>query len=299
MSVAIKLSKCLLAVCDFIKLPKIIQSYFIYLFIYFLLFSLQRIEHVKTPTIGYLYGLVQNNAILVLGFSLNESIEKHLPIGFKDLGSIQWSNDGNFNQPGVCEVSLNLTINFLSTTKFFNSQFQDNDVVQLKFSLQSSNNQLVVASKNKSGEWETVQYAELTEDELRKEWICIRTEFHLSYSVDDASKYRERLLQLLQSTREKTCETHKPILKVSGTEIVLKKEKVLVGIGKNAKISAAVQQTKGEQNSSNPNQFETLNIVLESGEDESIVDGINSAFSSKFHPNQNTNTILVLAIDKI
>lgn len=55
----------------------------------------------KTATTGYLYGLVQNNAILVMGFSLNESIEKHLPIGYKDLGPIQWSCDGNFNQPTV------------------------------------------------------------------------------------------------------------------------------------------------------------------------------------------------------
>lgn len=56
---------------------------------------------VKTATTGYLYGLVQNNAILVMGFSLNESVEKHLPIGYKDLGPIQWSDDGNFNQPTV------------------------------------------------------------------------------------------------------------------------------------------------------------------------------------------------------
>lgn len=55
----------------------------------------------KTATTGYLYGLVQNNAILVMGFSLNESVEKHLPFGYKDLGPIQWSNDGSFNQPTV------------------------------------------------------------------------------------------------------------------------------------------------------------------------------------------------------
>lgn len=262
------------------------------------MFSLQRIEHVKTPTLGYLYGLVQNNAILVLGFSLNESIEKHLPFGFKDLGSIQWSNDNTFSQPGVRKIPINLITNLLSKTKWSISRFQDSDVVQLKCSLQSSDNQLAVASKNKSGEWETVEYAELTEDELRKEWICICTEFRLSYFVEDASKYRERLLQLLQSTREKTCETPKPILKVSGTEIILKKEKGLVGIGKNAKISAAVQQTKTDQNSSNPNQFETLNIVLESGEEESIVDGISSVFSSKFQQDQSTNTLTVYEILK-
>lgn len=55
----------------------------------------------KAATEGHLYGLVQNNAILVMGFSLNESVENNLPIGFKDLGSIQWSSDGNFNPPEV------------------------------------------------------------------------------------------------------------------------------------------------------------------------------------------------------
>lgn len=55
----------------------------------------------KSAAVGRLYGLVQNNAILVIGFSLNESIEANLPIGFKELGFIQWSNDGNFNQPEV------------------------------------------------------------------------------------------------------------------------------------------------------------------------------------------------------
>lgn len=55
----------------------------------------------KAATTGRLYGLVQNNAILVMGFSLNESIENHLPIGFKDLGPVQWSNDDSFSQPEV------------------------------------------------------------------------------------------------------------------------------------------------------------------------------------------------------
>lgn len=66
----------------------------------------------KTATAGYLYGLVQNNAILVMGFSLNESVEKHLPIGYKDLGSIQWSNDGNFNQPMVWNMESNVQSTF-------------------------------------------------------------------------------------------------------------------------------------------------------------------------------------------
>lgn len=71
----------------------------------------------KTATSGILYGLVQNNAILVLGFRLNDSVEKHLPIGFKELGPIQWSTDGNFNQPDVSEVQTKQkTVNKLIET---------------------------------------------------------------------------------------------------------------------------------------------------------------------------------------
>lgn len=69
----------------------------------------------KSERKGRLYGLVQSNAVLVLGFSLIESIENNLPIGFKDLGFIQWSIDGDFDQPEVKRVQyfLNETINLM------------------------------------------------------------------------------------------------------------------------------------------------------------------------------------------
>lgn len=63
--------------------------------------NFQRVEHVKSATVGRLYGLVQNNGILVITFSLNDNIENNLPNGFKELGFIQWSSDGNFGQPEV------------------------------------------------------------------------------------------------------------------------------------------------------------------------------------------------------
>lgn len=159
--------------------------------------------------------------------------------------------------------------------------FQESDLVQLNYNLQSPNSQLTVLCKCKSGDWETVEYVEQNEDELKKEWICVRTQFHLKYCVNDSSAYREELLQLLQSTRSKICETNKPILKVCDTEIVLKKDKGLVGIGKNAKISAAVQQTKANAKNTDPNQFDTLNIELSCGEDDAAIDDIGSLFSSK------------------
>lgn len=162
---------------------------------------------------------------------------------------------------------------------------QDIDSVQLKYNLQSSDNQLTIVWKNKTNEWETVSYVELTDEELRKEWVCLRTQFQLRYSIENASNYRERLIELLEVTRTKICETNKPTLSISGTEIVLKKDKGLVGIGKNAKINAAVQQTKTDQNTSasDSNQFETLNIVIGPGDDDAAIDDISSIFSSMFN----------------
>lgn len=44
----------------------------------------------KEKNQGRLYGLTQNNATLILGYSFKNSIENNLPIGFKELGSIEW-----------------------------------------------------------------------------------------------------------------------------------------------------------------------------------------------------------------
>lgn len=148
--------------------------------------------------------------------------------------------------------------------------------------MQSSDNQLTVVWKNKTNEWETVSYVELTDDELKKECVCLRTQFQLKYSIKNASSYREQLIELLELTKMKICETNKPTLSISGTEIVLKKDKGLVGIGKNAKISAAVQQTKNTS-ASDTNQFRTLNIVIGPGDDDAAIDDICSIFSSTFN----------------
>lgn len=115
----------------------------------------------------------------------------------------------------------------------------------------------------------------------------MRTKFHLKYSVADNGDYREQFSKLLQTTRSKICETNKPTLKVIGTEIVLKKDKGLVGIGKNAKISAAVQQTKNERNAAaatqSNNKFEVLNIEVGAVEQDASVDDISLLFSSEFN----------------
>lgn len=55
---------------------------------------LQRIEQVKSASDGILYGLTENKATLVLGFSMaTTSIENNLPIGFKALGTIRWGEN--------------------------------------------------------------------------------------------------------------------------------------------------------------------------------------------------------------
>lgn len=159
------------------------------------------------------------------------------------------------------------------------------DSVQLKYNLQSSEAQLAVVWKNKSNEWETVPYTELTEDELKKEWVCLRTQFQLKYLVDNTSNYRKQLIELLNATKTKICETNRPTLKISGTDIILKKDKGLIGIGKNAKINAAVQQIKTDQNPSQSSlkQFDILNINIEANDDDAAtVNDISTIFSSKF-----------------
>lgn len=86
MSNKIKLSKCLLSVCIFIVLHKvrlsILQNNSI--------FYLQRIEQNKANADGLLFGLVHSNELVVLGFSLNRSIENNLPTGVKECGHIRW-----------------------------------------------------------------------------------------------------------------------------------------------------------------------------------------------------------------
>lgn len=154
-------------------------------------------------------------------------------------------------------------------------------MVQLNYSLESSEDQLAVVFKNKTNEWEPTTYSELTEDELKKDWVCLRTKFQLNFAVENKSNYQMELIQLLRSTKTKICETNKPILKVTGTEIILKKDKGLVNIGKNAKISAAIQQVKNSQNIIQSNHLEILNIEIGVGDDDAAIDDISSLFSSK------------------
>lgn len=190
--------------------------------------------------------------------------------------------------PSYSNVSLKIQIIFDQINAFLLLLFcKKEDVIQLKCNLQSSelNERISVEWKNKCGEWESVSYVELSEDELKKEWVCLRTKFQLKFAAENS----EELLQQLQATKTKICEINKPILYITSTEIILKKEKGLVGIGKNAKISAAVQQAKTQQNISadatdgNANKLEILHIkVAGAGEDDAIIDDISALFSSEF-----------------
>lgn len=84
MTIKIKLSKCLLAVCILFNLSLFVRTP-IDLVLHF-----QRIEKNKTNTGGLLFGLIHSNELLVLGFSLNRSIENNLPAGVKECGHIKW-----------------------------------------------------------------------------------------------------------------------------------------------------------------------------------------------------------------
>lgn len=85
MTIKLNLSKCLLSVCIFITFnpfsctgnnnP---------------IFYLQRIEQNKTNADGLLFGSIHSNELVVLGFSLNRSIENNLPAGVKECGHIRW-----------------------------------------------------------------------------------------------------------------------------------------------------------------------------------------------------------------
>lgn len=152
----------------------------------------------------------------------------------------------------------------------------------MKYNLQSSDDQLTVVWKNKSNKWESISYVEFNVEELKKEWVCLRTKFQLRYSIENALNYREQLLELLELTRTKICNTKRPNFKIFGTEIILKENKGLVGIGKNAKISAALQQITNDQNSkSSSTQFETLNMVLAAGDEDATVNDLSAIFSSE------------------
>lgn len=144
--------------------------------------------------------------------------------------------------------------------------------------------ELLIQTKDKSGDWLDATHDELTEAEIWKEWVCLRTKFTLKYQIDGSALCKQQLQQLLDETKKKLCETDKPVIKVDGTEIVLKKDKVFVGIGKSTKLSAVVNQARKESvnadgSKPDPTQFEVVNFTI-SPSDEGV-DDISAVFGSK------------------
>lgn len=141
---------------------------------------------------------------------------------------------------------------------------------------------MTVFIRGKSKEFEESSFDVIQENELFGEWVYLLTKFSLRYSVSSGSDYRTQLLNELKATRTKLCETNKPIFKIAGTEIILKKDKGLVGIGKNAKVNAAVLQTKKDQpdKTIELNKYEVLDITLEPSEDNADVEDVSSLFAS-------------------
>lgn len=140
--------------------------------------------------------------------------------------------------------------------------------------------------KNKANEWETCTNETVTEEELFKEWICLRTQFQLKFATKSQENYRNQLIATLNESKKKLLESGQAVLKVRGTEIVLKANKGISGIGKNAKVSAALQQTRqtdaGSKNQEKKelSQFECLNFELVAG-DEATENCLNAAFTSE------------------
>lgn len=137
--------------------------------------------------------------------------------------------------------------------------------------------------RGKSKEFQESSFDVIKDSELSGEWVYLLTKFSLMYSISSGSDYNNQLLNELKATRSKLCKTNKPIFKIAGTEIILKKDKGLVGIGKNAKVNAAVLQTKKDQREKaiELNKYEVLHISLEPCEDNATVDDISSIFASK------------------
>lgn len=142
---------------------------------------------------------------------------------------------------------------------------------------------LTVFAKNKSKEWENVAHEVITEEEVWKDWVCIRSQFTLKFAIDQSIKqeaYHSELIKRLTEAKVKLLETQKPTLKISDTDIVLKAGKVMTGIGKNGKVSAALLQTKKGDAIDAANGFSTLNIVVLSDDNSTVVE-LSSVFTGK------------------
>lgn len=179
--------------------------------------------------------------------------------------------------PRFVDVSFQLTT-YLIAHSFIQAAYS----VHVKYDLKSGQ-PLSVFAKNKSNEWEKITHEVLAEEELWKEWICIRSQFTLKFAIDQSLQqeaYRTELANRLAEAKAKLLETQKPTLKIAGSEIVLKAGKVMTGIGKNGKVSAALLQTKKSDANEAVNGFNTLNIHVLSDEN-STVDELSSVFTSK------------------
>lgn len=158
---------------------------------------------------------------------------------------------------------------------------QDADSLIISYNIKTK--EFGIKTKDSSNVWSEASVEEVSDAEIWKEWICLRTNFTLKYNIDSSRSCKEQLHQFLEDTKTKLCETNKPVIKVNDTEIVLKKDKVFVGIAKSTKVSSVLKQTKKADNAdgqkSDPSQFEVLNFSI-SPDDENVED-LSSMFGSE------------------
>lgn len=146
--------------------------------------------------------------------------------------------------------------------------------------------------KNQSNEWESVAHEVINEEELWKEWVCVRSQFRLNFSIDQSIQheaYCTELVNRLAEAKVKLLETLKPTLKIDDSEIILKAGKVMSGIGKNGKVSAALLQTTKSGGNEATTGFSTLSIQVLSDS----INELSTVFTSKHIMNvmDKTNTL--------
>lgn len=179
---------------------------------------------------------------------------------------------------GATFVFLLQFFNSRHCTKFF---LQDADNLLISYNIKTK--EFGIKTKDNSNVWSETSFKEVTDTEIWKEWICLRTKFTLKYNIDSSGSCKEQLQQFLDDTKRKLYETNKPVIKVNGTEIVLKKDAVYVGIAKSTKVSSVLKQSKNAENADGqnpePSQFHVLNFTI--SPDNENAEDLSSMFGSK------------------
>lgn len=178
-------------------------------------------------------------------------------------------------------IRLSIYYGFPNHFTAFHSFLQDKDNLIILYNIKTS--EFGIKTKDSANVWSESSFEEVSDADIWKEWVCLRTKFTLKYNIDSSRSSKEQLQQFLEDTKTKLCDTNKPVIGVNDTEIVLKKNKNFVGIGKNTKVNGVLKQAKtdgqADGQKSDPSQFEVLHFTISPDDDN--VEDISSMFGSK------------------